>query len=227
MHIFLLDIPNVEFAAFIPKGDYVTFCMLGNNINTSVLDKFMNTPEVKMTIPANMYQEQLECRCNPKINIRSAVKPFADRIVFIGDCGVTRLYKDGIGAGYSTAKTAASTAIFKGISEKDFRKYFWPACKKINQDNLIGKVIFSITKVNQKVGVARTAMLEMVRLEQINKESFRYMSTVLWDMFTGSATYREIFLLTLHPVFLFRFIKFITKIMIQGKFGKVEKIEAR
>ena len=32
------------------------------------------------------------------------------------------------------------------------------------------------------------------------------MSMVLWDMFTGSAPYREILLRTLHPVFLARFL---------------------
>jgi CRP-like cAMP-binding protein len=32
------------------------------------------------------------------------------------------------------------------------------------------------------------------------------MSTVLWDMFTGSAPYREVFLRTLHPMFLFRLV---------------------
>jgi len=31
------------------------------------------------------------------------------------------------------------------------------------------------------------------------------MSQVLWDMFTGRAPYREIFLRTLHPRFLARF----------------------
>ena len=29
MHLFLPDIPNVKFGALIPKGDYVTLCMLG------------------------------------------------------------------------------------------------------------------------------------------------------------------------------------------------------
>ena len=34
----------------------------------------------------------------------------------------------------------------------------------------------------------------------------RRMSVVLWDSFTGSAHYRDIFLRTLHPGFLGRFI---------------------
>lgn len=41
--------------------------------------------------------------------------------------------------------------------------------------------------------------------EQREKEGTRRrMSMVLWDMFTGSAPYREIFLRTLHPAFLGR-----------------------
>ena len=33
MHVFLLDIPRLEFAAMIPKGDYVTLCLLGDDID--------------------------------------------------------------------------------------------------------------------------------------------------------------------------------------------------
>ena len=47
------------------------------------------------------------CHCFPRINVRAAVRPFADRIVWIGDSGVNRLFKDGIGSAYRTAKAAA------------------------------------------------------------------------------------------------------------------------
>ena len=53
----------------------------------------------------------------------------------IGDCGVTRLNKDGIGAAYRTAKAAARTAIFEGVSAEDFRKHYWPVCQAISGDN--------------------------------------------------------------------------------------------
>jgi hypothetical protein len=43
--------------------------------------------------------------------------------------------------------------------------------------------------------------------EQKKEGAHRPMSTVLWDMFTGSAPYREIFLRTLHPAFWLRLIK--------------------
>jgi flavin-dependent dehydrogenase len=37
MHVFLLDIPRLEFAALIPKGDYVTLCLLGDDIDDELV----------------------------------------------------------------------------------------------------------------------------------------------------------------------------------------------
>ncbi|MFQ5857940.1 MAG: hypothetical protein ACE5LU_20230, partial [Anaerolineae bacterium] len=132
--------------------------------------------------------------------------PFADRIVFIGDCGSTRLYKDGIGAAYRTAKAAASTAVFQGISAEDFREHYWPACQAIDTDNTIGKLIFFVVGQIQKRRFARRAVLRMIVSEQQKEGGGRPMSTVQWDMYTGSGSYREIFMRTLHPAFWVRFL---------------------
>jgi flavin-dependent dehydrogenase len=206
MHVFLLDLPRLEFAAIIPKGDYVSLCMLGENIDRELVQSFLEAPEVRGCFPPDMPVEAFSCQCSPRINIRGAVRPFADRIVFIGDIGVARLYKDGIGAAYRTAKAAASTAVFQGISSADFERHFWPSCQAIETDNTIGKVVFLVTRVIQKLRIARRAVLRMTIKEQQSKNSHQQMSTVLWDMFTGSAPYREIFLRALHPSFLLRLI---------------------
>ncbi|MCK4776315.1 MAG: hypothetical protein KAT30_16080, partial [Candidatus Krumholzibacteria bacterium] len=132
------------------------------------------------------------------------VRPFGDRIVIIGDSGVTRLYKDGIGAAYRTAKAAATTAVFEGISESDFERHFWPVCQSIEKDNSIGKFLFSFTELLQKRRIARGAVHRMVASEQRKSGSRRRMSMVLWDLFTGSASYREILKRTLHPAFITR-----------------------
>ena len=42
-------------------------------------------------------------------------QPFGDRVVFIGDSGTTKLYKDGIGAAYRTSKAAANTVAYWGV----------------------------------------------------------------------------------------------------------------
>ncbi len=206
MHVFLLNIPRLEFGAVIPKGDYATICLLGRDIDRSLVQSFLDAPEVRQCFPPDTDLDENTCQCWPRINVRGAVQPFADRIVFIGDCGVTRLYKDGIGAAYRTAKAAATTAVFHGISSSAFRRHYWPVCRTIERDNAIGKVIFALKRQIQKRRFARSAVLHMTEAEQEKEGRRRLMSMVLWDIFTGSAPYRDILLRTFHPAFWLRFL---------------------
>ncbi len=204
MHVFLPNIPGLEFAAIIPKGDYVSMCLLGDEINSSLVERFVHAPEVTGCMPQNWHPDDRACQCMPRISVRGVKKPYADRIVFIGDCGVTRLYKDGIGAAYRTAKAASRTAVFEGISEDAFRRHYLPACRKLAKDNAIGKRIFAVTRLVQKRRFARRAILRMTVAEQRKEGRRRRMSGVLWDMFSGSAPYRDILLRTMHPAFMCR-----------------------
>ena len=72
----------------------------------------------------------------------------------------------------------------------------------ILSDNRIGHIIFFVTRFIQKWKFARRAVLRMTMNEQNNPASNPRMSMVLWDTFTGSAPYKEIFLRTLSPAFL-------------------------
>jgi flavin-dependent dehydrogenase len=199
MHVFLLDIPRLEFAALIPKGEFVTMCLLGEGVDEELVSAFLAAPEVRRCFP--VAATPCVCTCSPLINVRGARKPFADRLVLIGDSGVTRLYKDGIGAAFRTAKAAAATAVLQGISEEAFRRHYWPTCQAIASDNTIGRVIFGVTHFFKHVRWSRRAILRMTRLEQERRGGPRRLSSVLWNMFTGSAPYREIFAGTLHPGF--------------------------
>jgi hypothetical protein len=175
---------------------------LGDDIDNDLIQSFLESDEVKGCMPKQWNGELRSCNCLPRINIAGAVQPYTDRIVFIGDCGITRLYKDGIGAAYRTAKAAASTAIFQGVSADDFEQHFMPICREINRDNSIGRLNFLVTKFIQKLQFTRRGLLRMTRIEQTLPGDDRRMSMVLWDMFTGSAPYLEIFKRTLHPKFL-------------------------
>jgi flavin-dependent dehydrogenase len=206
MHVLLLNMPRLEFSALIPKGDYVTVCLLGEDIDAPLVKRFLESPQVKACFPSDFEIPENLCHCSPRINVRGAVGPFADRIVFIGDSGVTRLYKDGIGAAYRTAKAAAVTAILEGVAAEDFRRRFWPTCRSLGTDNRVGELVFQVTRVIQKLGPVRRGMVRMVEKEQRKKGAPPHMSMVLWDMFTGSAPYRDIFLRTVRPGFVSRLI---------------------
>ncbi len=201
MHVFLLHIPRLEFAALVPKGDYVTLCLLGRDIDDRLVRTFLETPEARSCLPPGWTLPATFCHCGPKINVGTALRPFADRMVFIGDSGTSRLFKDGIGAAYRTAKAAATTAVFEGVSAEQFKQHYWPICRKLEWDNRIGKLIFTITRQVQRNAHDRRGILRMVSREQANGKA-PHMSAVLWDTFTGSAPYNDIFLRSLHPGFL-------------------------
>lgn len=200
MHVFLLDIPRLEFAALIPKGEFVTLCLLGDDVDEGLVESFLATPEVKQCFPDSIVPKPA-CHCFPRINVRSAVRPFADRIVWIGDIATSRLYKDGIGSAYRTAKAAARTAVFHGISAADFERHFWPDCRHLIIDNKMARLVFAVTAAIQKLRFLRRGVLRMTACEQTAPGSKRRMSSVLWDVFTGSAPYREILQRTFHPLF--------------------------
>jgi hypothetical protein len=201
VHVFLLNIPRLEFAALIPKGDYVTMCLVGEEVDRDLVRSLLDTPEVRQCFPPNMRLDQDACHCSPRINIQGAVQPFTDRIVFIGDSGVARFYKDGIGSAYRAAKAAATTVIFQGVSAMDFRQHYWPVCRKLRNDNIIAGFVFAVAGQIQKRSFTRRAVLRMIAREQRKESDHRRMSTVMWDMFTGGAPYREILLRALHPAF--------------------------
>ena len=201
MHVFLLDIPRLEFAALIPKGDYVTLCLLGDDIDEELMERFFSSPEVRNCFPGAVIPPHV-CHCYPRINTREARPTYGDGFVMVGDSGATRLFKDGIGAAYRTAKAAAKTAAFHGVDAKSFERYYAPLCRKISNDNKVGKFVFSIATLVQKAKFARRGVLRMTIKEQQQEGSKRRMSTVLWDLFSGSASYTNVFLRTLHPAYI-------------------------
>ena len=203
-HAFLLDIPGLDYGAIIPKGDYVTVCLLSSHgdLEAGVMETFLNDPAVKRALPPDFSSAKFACHCGPRINVMGSAQPFGDRIVFIGDSGVSRLYKDGIGAAYRAAKAAASTAVFQGVSAKDFKRHYLPFCRKMDFDNQIGKLLFRIISQIQKMQFARRAVLRMVSSEQQgDANAKRGMSTLMWDMLTGGAPYSEVLMRALHPAF--------------------------
>jgi flavin-dependent dehydrogenase len=201
VHVFLLNIPRLKFAALIPKGDYVTMCLVGDEIDQELIGALLDRPEVIECFPPGFPLQQPSCSCFPRIVTRGARQPFADRIVFLGDCGVTRFYKDGIGSAYRAAKAAATTAVFAGISAEDFRQHYGTLCRRLRLDNTIGKLVFAIVGQIQRRRFARRAALRMVAREQQGEMANQRLSMVMWDMYTGGSPYGEILFRTLHPGF--------------------------
>jgi flavin-dependent dehydrogenase len=193
IHLFLLPIKNIKFAALIPKETYITVCILGKGMTTHTVNEFLDNPIVKAVLPTDI-PYQLSCRCLPKMNVGAPRKPFADRIVACGDAGSTRLFKDGLGAAYIMGKAAAKTAVFEGVSERHFRESYYPVYRSIITDNYYGSLLYSVIGVYRSWSFLTRAMLNVVKKEQKSSRKEKILSSILWDMFTGNERYRNIFM---------------------------------
>ncbi len=208
MHVFLLDIPRVTFGALVPKGNYVTLVLLGEEIDKEVVSRFVQSREVRSCFPPDFPVERATvCQCYPYINVKEGRKAYTDRVVLIGDSASSKLYKNGIGAALITGKAAAGTVVFEGISETHFDRYYAPVCRDLDRDNAVGKFIFWVTRVIQKSPALKRGLLDLIRREQAEKNSAYRMSSALWDTFTGSAGYRNILKRFLHPKLLMGFLR--------------------
>jgi len=205
IHVFLLNIPELEFAALVPKGDYVTLCLIGVNIDNDLVESLLSMPQIKKCLPDDI-DASGSCRCSPYIYLEAAAEPYGDQIVFVGDSSTSRLFKDGIGAAYRTSKAAATTAVLQGTSARDFERHYFRACQKMERDNRIGRFVFWMNGQIQRRSWALGGFRRMIDREQLRRDKPQRMSGVTWDTFTGSAPYTDIFKRSLHPFFISRFV---------------------
>ncbi len=224
MHVFLLNLHNIKFGALIPKGHYVTLVLLGNDINKEIASGFVNSEPVRKLFPPGIKLEDITpCKCFPSINVKGAKLAYDDRAVLVGDSASSKLYKNGVGAAFITGKAAANAAVFNGISASAFKKYYQPVCSELDSDNKLGKFIFAVTGIIQKSALLKKALLSMVIAEQKKESHKRRMSSVLWDTFTGSAAYKDIFIRCLNPLLLASLVWNIIKSTANVIFRKNEK----
>lgn len=195
IHFFLLPMPkNIKFAALIPKGRYVTLCILGKDIDQQMVTGLLNSPAAKKNLPENFMSDKF-CKCFPKLTLNSAKGAFGRRIVVIGDAGSARLFKDGIGTSYIMGKAAATTAVLHGVSKDHFSEHYLPVYNKTRVDNIFGKFIYLTTNTYKNISLLTESMVNVVKKEQQKRtEDFPRLSSILWDTFTGNETYKNIFI---------------------------------
>ena len=195
IHLFLLPEPkNIKFAGLIPKGRYVTLCILGKDIDQQTVTGLLNTPIARELLPDSVMGDKF-CKCFPKLSLTTAEGSFADRMVVIGDAGSTRLFKDGIGASYIMGKAAATTAVLHGVGKEHFSAHYLPVYNRTKIDNIYGRFVFGTTNAYKNIAPLTESMVNVIKKEQQKRnEAFPRLSSMLWDTFTGNETYKNIFL---------------------------------
>jgi flavin-dependent dehydrogenase len=196
VHVFLPQDETLKFGTLIPKGPCINVSLLGGDLPQSSIARFLAFPEVAALLPP---QVSCICGCRPRIAVSPARPLYADRFVAVGDAGITRLYKNGIGSALRTARQAAYAAVNHGVSAAEFHNHYAPVCQEIIQDNRAGHFLFTFTRVFQYYRWLTLPHLRSIAAEQALPPAERRHSQLLWGMFTGTYPYRQLLRMACHP----------------------------
>lgn len=186
---FILPHTDLIFASVVPKGEFLNVSLLSHS-GPADLDEFLDHDMVKKAIP---FPYKRSCGCRPRISVGQASGYCGDSFVAVGDASVARLYKDGIGSALLTARQAALTAVNRGVSRADFLSHYLPYCRALHTDNRFGRLIFAVHERTKNSGRFFRVQSCLINTEGAMPRAGQVLSKVLWGIFTGSYTYREIF----------------------------------
>lgn len=194
IHIYMPKSKNIRYATVIPKGDYLSITLVGHrDVTKDFLDEFLNTAEIRGRVPLS----SPPCSCYPRIVVSPSRKPFADRLVIIGDASFSRHYKNGIESAFITARLAAETAVRFGIDTVSFSSHYYKRAKSlIADDNAYGRFLFLMNDIISSMPLLTKSHLSLVREEKPTLSSWKIRS-ILWNMFTGNIPYKKIFYMSL------------------------------
>lgn len=193
VHVYLKQPPGIIFGVLIPKGRCLNVSLLGHGLTQDAVARFIDSVERDPELPELTGM----CGCAPRIAVTPARAFFGDRWVAVGDAAATRLYKDGIGSAFFTAKTAMRVAISEGISKGDFRRGYLPYCKRIAVDNLYGQLLFRLWELTLRTPFLLGSWKHAVDCELDFPIEQRIHRRILWGMLTGDEPYRDLALLFL------------------------------
>ncbi len=218
--IFALGLPQVRFAVITPKRSYATVSLIGERLGSQHLERFLEHPLVAGRIRELSGGEgKVRCNCAPRMPIGDGGVLAGGHWLVIGDAAVSRYYKNGIESALRSAELAARVLVEHGPErgERLERHYSRRVKKMFGLDNILGRLLFAIHDRIYRLKPVAAGYLAIARGDHgMTGYSRRKLRWILWNMFTGDASYSKIFVNCLDPILLTRIVAVSLKIMLFG-----------
>jgi flavin-dependent dehydrogenase len=191
---------NLEHAALIPKGRFLTVALIGKCVDEADLPRegrqtardFLTLPQIDRIFPG-IAGAPLTCACVPRMTVTTARSPFADRCAFIGDAVGSRLNKDGLYSAYTTATQLAETVLVNGIDKQALMRGYGGTVNWLAADNRFGRMVFGLSRVAFTRPLVSRIVYQAFATEcKVREQRSRPLSKVLWKIASGTADYREV-----------------------------------
>ena len=179
-------------------------------------------PQVKKYFPDKWQFPLKYCHCHPRIPVTAAKNFFHNRFVIVGDACWSRYLKDGITSAFYTSKLGAECAFKYGISDSAFRTGYLKKIIKMDGDNIAGKILFGIHNKFKRSRVVRASLFSMTT-NQSNKKAHKNTQYILWGLFTGDYSYKEIMKKAVGISFIIYFIMNIITVYLKSILNNLKK----
>jgi flavin-dependent dehydrogenase len=192
---------ELEHAALLPKGRFLTVAMIGKCVDQAVLPRnsrqlvydFLTLPQIARILP-DIEAAPIACTCAPRMTDITAKSPFGDRFAIIGDAAGSRLNKDGLYSAYVTASQLAHVVLHDGIDQQALAQRYGKAIHWLATDNRFGRMVFGMSRVAfTRPMFSRITYQAFATEQKMRDERRRPLSGVLWKIASGTAEYREVF----------------------------------
>jgi flavin-dependent dehydrogenase len=198
IHVFLPRSPSIRYVTIVPKGGYATVSVVGRrNATPDLVREALSSGEILDFLSPS----ERHCFCFPRIPVSGSKRPYAHRFVMIGDASFCRHYKNGIESALVTARLASEAVFDCGLDSAALdRAFFRPARRLIARDNAYGRALFRLNEWISEVPLLSRAHFALAGSRERGRSGApAKIRGLLWNMFTGSAPYREIFFAALDP----------------------------
>ena len=191
---------SLEHIALVPKGELLTVALIGRCIDDAALPddtmriirEVLALPHIRGIIP-NLDPVPLACSCAPRMAVRPARHPYADRLAMTGDAAGSRLNKDGLYSAYRTAKQLADAVLHYGVDEHNLEASYGPVIKWLARDNRYGELAFGVSRLTFCTPVVSRIIYQAFATElKVRDKDRRPLGAVLWKMASGTSDYREV-----------------------------------
>ena len=207
--VFALGLYPIRFAVITPKRSHITVSLIGQHLRSGHLERFMQHPLVQEHIPAGLETSAPKCECMPLFPISDGGELAGEHCMIIGDSAVSRYYKNGIESALRSAELAAEVlAEFGPEQPEQLQRHYTRRVKKIfSMDNSLGRALFRVHDFINQLPSMTSSHLKITRGDYgLTGHSRKKLRWILWNMFTGDASYRKIFVHCLDPILLFSII---------------------
>lgn len=202
IHAFLPPFSKLEFGAVTPKKNHLTINIAGLDINSDLMDKFINYSPVSKILPTDLNPEKNQLMYfKGRFPFRVSKGFYGNRYVVVGDAaGLLRPFKGkGVNTSMITALSAAKTIMRDGISRKAFKLHYRTSCHEIIADIPYGKVLRWLA-----IYISGSRLFESIIKLAKNDILLR---KALFNSISAHKPFKQIFKETLKPKLVLKFIQ--------------------